>query len=83
MIQVDNLAEIAEELRRHGVDACHEVVYGRHGGLEGLDVGDDFFPLWELLLSENREFLVRLDFVAIKARRGPTWSVDSPVHDAS
>ena len=64
MIQVDNLAEIAEELRRHGVDACHEVVYGPHGGLEGLDVGDDFFPLWELLLSQNQESLVSLDFVA-------------------
>ena len=44
MIQVDNLAEMAEELRRCGVEACHEILYGPHGGREGLDVGDDFFP---------------------------------------
>ena len=80
MIQVDNLAEIAEELRRRGVEACHEIVYGLHGGREGLDVGEDFFPLWELILPHNQEDLSRLDFAAIKARRGPDWSVDPPVY---
>ena len=53
MIQVDNLAEMAEELRRCGVEACHEILYGPHGGREGLDVGDDFFPLWELILPRE------------------------------
>ena len=81
MIQVDNLAETAEELRRRGVDACHEILYGPHGGREGLDVGDDFFPLWELLLPENQEALARLDFAAIKARRSPDWSVDPPRYE--
>jgi hypothetical protein len=76
MIQVDNLVEAAEELRRLGVDACHEILYGPHGGREGLDIDDDFFPLWELILPENQEALARLDFAAIKARRGPDWSVD-------
>ena len=28
MIQVDHLAEMAEELRRRGVEACHEILYG-------------------------------------------------------
>ena len=50
--------------------------------LEGLDVGDDFFPLWELILPENQEALARLDFAAIKARRGPDWSVDPPRYEA-
>jgi hypothetical protein len=78
MIQLENLAETAEELRRSGVAACHEILYGPHGGREGLDVGDDFFPLWELLLPENQEALARLDFAAIRDRRSPDWSVDPP-----
>jgi hypothetical protein len=82
MIQVDNLAETAEELRRRGVDACHEFLYGPHGGREGLGVDDDFFPLWELILPENREALARWDFAAIKARRGPDWSVDPLKYEA-
>jgi len=45
MIQLDNLAETAEELRRSGMEAFHEILYGPHGGREGLDVGEDFFPL--------------------------------------
>ena len=56
--------------------------YGPHGGREGLDVGDDFFPLWELILPENQEALAQLDFAAIKARRGPDWSVDPPRYEA-
>ncbi|HEV3331224.1 MAG TPA: hypothetical protein VG096_09600 [Bryobacteraceae bacterium] len=77
MIQ-DDLAQIAEELRKLGVDASYEVLYGPHGGLEGLDVGEDFFPLWELTLHENQEALERFDFAAIKARRHPNWSVEPP-----
>jgi hypothetical protein len=80
MIQLDNLAEIAEELRRRGVEACHEILYGPHGGREVLEVGDDCFPLWELILPDNQEALNRLDFAAIKARRGPNWTVDPPVY---
>ena len=79
MIQLEDLAETAEELRKLGVDCCHSFVYGPHGGLEGLDVGDDFFPLWELSLPENWEALCRLDFAAILARRCADWS---PVHHA-
>jgi len=82
MIQVDNLAEMAEELRRRGVDACHEILYGPHGGREGLDIGEDFFPLWELLRPENQASVALLDFAAIKARRSPDWSVDPPRYEA-
>jgi hypothetical protein len=78
MVQLDDLAETAEELRRRGVDACHEILYGPHGGLEVLDIGDDFFPLWELLMPDNQEALARLDFAAIKARRGADWSLAPP-----
>jgi hypothetical protein len=78
MIQLGDLAEVVRDLHRLGVDACHEFVYGPHGCLEGLDVGEDFFPLWELNLPENQEFVARFDFVAIKARRGPDWSVEPP-----
>jgi hypothetical protein len=78
MIQVDDLAEVAEALRKLGVDACHEFVYGPHGCLEGLDVGEDFFPLWELSLPENREALAKFDFEAIKARRSQEPQVQPP-----
>jgi hypothetical protein len=75
MIHLDDLAQIAEDLRKAGVDVCHEVLSGPRGLLEGLDVGEDFFPLWELNLPDNQEAFERYDFAAIKARRGPNWSV--------
>jgi hypothetical protein len=78
MLNFDDLAQIAEELRNAGLDASHEVVGGPRGYQEGLDVGEDFFPLWELSLPENREPLERFDFAAIKARRAPNWSVAPP-----
>ena len=78
MIHLDDLAEIAEALREAGLDACHEVVAGPRGYQEGLDVGEDFFPLWELNLPENQELFEAFDFAAIKARRGPGWSLIPP-----
>ena len=80
MIQLEDPVRLAEELCRLGLDAAHEIVYGPHGYQEGVDVGDEFFPLWELILPENRDALARLDFSAIKARRGPGWSVAAPPH---
>ena len=74
MIQVD-LVMLAEELRSRGCDACHEIVAGPQGYQEGLDLDEDFFPLWELSLPENQAALEQFDFAAIKARRGPNWSV--------
>ena len=78
MIKLDDLAQVAEDLRARGIDACHDFLYGPHGCLEGLDVGDDFFPLWELVLPENEDALTRLDFVDIKQRRAADWSVEPP-----
>src|SRR5260370_40826188 len=75
MIHLDDLAQIAEDLRKAGVGVCHEVLSGPRGLLEGLDVGEDFFPLWELNLPDDQEAFERYDFAAIKARRGPNWSV--------
>jgi hypothetical protein len=77
---VDDLAQVAEDLRALGVDACHVILYGPHGGIEGLNVGEEFFPLWELNLAENRAALERADFDAIQAGRGPDWSVEPPIH---
>jgi hypothetical protein len=74
----DDLAQIAEDLRKLGVDASHEILYGPHGGLEGLTVGDDFFPLWELTLLDNEEALEKFDFAAIKARRSSDWTMERP-----
>lgn len=74
----DDLAQIAEDLRKLGEDASYEIVYGPHGGLEVLNVGQDFFPRWELARLENQAALERLDFAAIKARRGPNWSIEPP-----
>jgi hypothetical protein len=78
MIQVDNPVQLAEDLRKLGLDASHEIVYGPHGYQEGLDVGEDFFPMWELTLPENQDALAILDFGAIKARRSRDWSVAPP-----
>ena len=78
MIYLDDLAQFAEELREQGIDACHDFIYGAHACLEGLDVDDDFFPLWELMLPVNQDALERRDFATIKSRRGPDWSVDPP-----
>ena len=78
MVKLDDLAQVAEDLRARGIDACHDFLYGPHGCLEGLDVGEDFFPMWELILPENQEAVERLDFAAIKARREADWSVEPP-----
>ena len=80
MIHLDDLAQIAEDLRSLGIDACHEFLYCARGCQEGLDVGEDFFPLWELNLPENQEAFERYDFEAIKARRGPNWTLVRHAH---
>lgn len=82
MIQVD-LVLLAETLRIRGCEACHEIVAGPHGYQEGLNIEEDFFPAWELHLPENQEALEKFDFPAIKARRGPGWSVAPPAYGAS
>jgi len=82
MIQIDNPVQLAEDLRKLGFDASHEIVFGPRGYQEGLNLGDDFFPLWELTLPENRQAMARLDFAAIKARRGRDWSVAPPRYAA-
>lgn len=78
MIQFDNPVQLAEELCKLGLDASHEIVFGPRGYQEAVDVGDEFFPLWELTMPENQGFLAALDFAAIKARRGTDWSVAPP-----
>jgi hypothetical protein len=78
MFSIDDPVQLAEDLRKRGFDAAHEIVFGPRGYQEGLDVGSDFFPLWELTLPENRSALAQLDFAAIKARRGQDWSVAPP-----
>jgi hypothetical protein len=80
MIHLDDLAQLCEQFQKDGVDVRHEFLYGPCGCLEGLDVGEDFFPLWELNLPENQDAFERHDFEAIKARRGPNWSVAPPGH---
>jgi len=82
VIQVD-LVLLAETLRTRGCEACHEILAGPNGYQEGLDLDEDFFPLWELTLPENQEALERFDFAAIKARRGPGWSIAPPASAAS
>ena len=75
MISLDDLAQLAEDLRKRGLEAAHGFLYGPHGGIEGLDVGEDFFPLWELGLPENADALERADFAAIKQRRPSDWNL--------
>lgn len=76
MISLEDLGAVADELRKRGIDAVHDFLYGPHGCVEGLDVGDDFFPRWELSMPENLEALERADFAAIKERRALDWSFE-------
>ncbi|HLH20498.1 MAG TPA: hypothetical protein VKX45_24935 [Bryobacteraceae bacterium] len=78
MISLDDLAQLAEDLRKRGLDAAHEFLYGPRGWIEGLEIGDDFFPLWELGLPENSDALERADFATIKQRRRSDWSMEAP-----
>jgi len=78
MIALDDLAQVAEDLRKRGLDAAHDFLYGPHGWVEGLDIGDEFFPLWELQLPENAESLEHADFSAIKQRRHAEWTLAQP-----
>jgi hypothetical protein len=75
---LDDLAQVAEDLRKQGLEAVHEFLYGAHGCIEGLAIGDDFFPRWELTLAENAEAVERADYAAIKQRRGADWSIEPP-----
>ena len=77
MLQPDGLAEAADDLRCRGIDANYVLLYGPLGAVEGLEVAEDFFPLWELILPENQDAFDRLDFAAIKNRRCPEWSPHS------
>jgi len=76
MIRLDDLGQVAEELRKRGIHAIHDFLYCPHGCVEGLDVEDEFFPLWELKLAENLEAFLHADFAAIASRRGPGWTVE-------
>ena len=80
MLQFDGLAQAADDLRCRGIEANYVLLYGPHGGVEGLEIAEDFFPLWELMLPENQDAFDRLDFAAIKNRRCPEWSPDPPLH---
>jgi len=75
MIQFDNLAQLADEMRNRGFNVDYEIVFAEDRYLEGLDVGEDFFPLWELIAPENQDALERGDFEAILSRRPPDWHV--------
>jgi len=78
MVRPLDLGLVAEDLQRRGIDAVHDFIYGPHGCVEGLDVGDDFFPLWELNLAENAAALERADFAEIASRRRPGWNIYAP-----
>jgi hypothetical protein len=78
MFPLDDLVQVAEELQKHSIDAVYSILYGHRGAVEGLEIGEDFFPLWELNQPENRAALEINDFSTIKARRGPGWSMESP-----
>ena len=79
MICVDDLGQVAEDLRKRGIDADYDFLYGAHGCIEGLNVGDDFFPRWELSQEENLKSLESADFAAIKQRRTADWSAEPPM----
>jgi hypothetical protein len=76
MTVLDDLGRVAEDLRKQGIDAVHDFLYNTHGCIEGLDVGDDFFPLWELSIPDNLDSLAIGDFRAILKRRGPDWTIE-------
>ena len=72
-MKYENLADLAEEFQTRGLAVEYEIVFAEGRFLEGLDVGDDFYPLWELEAPENEAALERGDFADIKSRRAPDW----------
>ena len=82
MVYLEDLSQLADELRKLGIDAAHEYLYGSHGCIEGLDVCDEFFPHWELSLPENAAALEKADFAAIKQRRAADWNAEGPPRPA-
>jgi hypothetical protein len=74
-----DLGLVAENLRKRGIDAVHDFLYSPHGCVEGLGVGEEFFPLWELSFAENAIRLAQGDFEAILKSRQADWTVDCPV----
>ena len=72
---IENLAQLADDLRSRGVEVDYEIIFAEDRYLEGLDVGEEFFPLWELVAPENESALERGDFDAIKSRRSPDWRI--------
>lgn len=80
MVVLDDLGQVAEDLRKRGIDAVHDFVYGEHGCIEGLGIGDDFFPKWELCLAENADAVAQGNFALILERRGPDWTADGRGH---
>jgi hypothetical protein len=80
MINVNDLSELADQLRKLGIDASQEFLYTSRGCQEGLTIGEDFFPLSELSLPENHDALERFDFAAVKARRAAS-SLGAPARN--
>lgn len=78
MSHFDNLAQLADDLRSRGMEVEYEIVFAEDRFLEGLDVGEEFFPLWELTEPENEAALERGDFAAIKSRRAAGWRLVPP-----
>jgi hypothetical protein len=79
MIELDGLAQLAEELRLRGINASHEIMFSAGCYCEGIEIDDEFFPLWELSLPDNQKLVDSFDFAAIKARRAKDWSVAPPL----
>jgi hypothetical protein len=73
-IRLADLDAIAEDLRRHGVNARRERVIAQQFAVEGLRIGGDFFPLWEMNLPDNVSAAESWDWNQIKNRRGASWS---------
>lgn len=69
---------LAAVLRAGGLDVKKDVVYGPAGLQEGLTIAGHFHPTWELAAKENLADVAVFDFAAIRARRGPGWTIAPP-----
>jgi hypothetical protein len=71
--------KLAQTIRASGTDVRIEDIYGPTGVQRCLVIGGWPYPLWELNADENRTALERMDFDAIRNRRGPYWTIARPI----
>ena len=83
----NGLAKFAIQLRHLGMDAETDSKYGPKGIQQGLGVGFDFYPLWELtenhalidtIISSSTPAAAHAVLESIRKKRKTSWTIAIP-----